>query len=100
MRRSSSCLRVRAAAWSSQDLVDTLSGSLVSRFKLLGAHTAEMGMTPRAIVERIDIVSHVGHCELSILLICFLIRPFKLLKEDSATALSQQLPFRLILGSR
>ena len=33
--------------------------------------------------------------------ICFLIRSFfELLKKDSTTALSQQLPFRLILGSR
>src|SRR4029453_9406027 len=32
---------------------------------------------------------------------CFLIRSFfRLLKKDSATALSQQLPLRLILGSR
>ena len=33
--------------------------------------------------------------------ICFLIRSFfKLLKKDSATALSQQFPFRFMFGSK
>jgi hypothetical protein len=38
-----------------QDLVDTLPAWLVRRFELLGAEPAQMAVTARAIVERIDV---------------------------------------------
>jgi hypothetical protein len=49
----------------------------------------------------INVVGQLGDRQLSVLVDQFL-DPllFKLLKNDSATALSQQLPFRLMLGSR
>ncbi len=42
-----------------------LPARLVSRFKLLRTHTAQMTMAARAIVERVDIIGHVGQCQRS-----------------------------------
>ena len=46
--------------WSSQDLVDTLSAWPVSRFELIGAHAAEITVATCLIVERLDVVGHIG----------------------------------------
>jgi hypothetical protein len=60
-----------------------------------------MTVATRPIVEGIDVVGQVGDRQLAVLLDLFLDPPFfTLLKIDSATALSRQLPFRLIHGSR
>ena len=60
-----------------------------------------MAVAAGSIVEAIDVVGHIIQRQLSVLvdlpLDAFLLR---LLKKDSATALSQQFPFRLMLGSR
>lgn len=44
--------------WSPQDSVETLS--FVSRFELIGAHAGQIAVTPRGIVERINVVRDVG----------------------------------------
>ena len=60
-----------------------------------------MAVAPRPIVERFDVFRDVGVRDLSISLDLFLMCSFfKLLKNDSAIASSQQLPRRLMLGSR
>ena len=46
--------------WRSQSSVDTFSAQFVSRFKLLGTDASEMTVAARPIVERIDVVGHVG----------------------------------------
>jgi len=81
--------------------VETSSARFVSRLKSLRTQPAEMTVAARLIVEGIDVVGQVGDRQLAVLVDLFLDPLFlKLLKNDSATALSQQLPFRLILGSR
>lgn len=74
--------------------------SLLGRFELLRTDTAQMTVTTHAIVERVDVVRQVLRHQFAVL-VDVLLDPFlfKLLKNDSATALSQQLPFRLMLGS-
>jgi hypothetical protein len=58
-------------------------------------------MAARWIVERINVVRYLGVCKLASSAIFFLMRSFlRLLKNDSATALFQQVPRRLMLGSR
>jgi hypothetical protein len=60
-----------------------------------------MTMAACWIIERINVIRYLGLCKLSssvdLLLDAFFLR---LLKNDSATALSQQFPRRLMLGSR
>ncbi len=46
--------------WRSQGSVDTLSAQFVGRFKLLWTDAREMTMAACAIVERIDVIGHVG----------------------------------------
>jgi hypothetical protein len=46
--------------WSSQDLVDTTSRTLVSSFKLLRTDTAEITVAACSIVEGIDVVGDVS----------------------------------------
>jgi hypothetical protein len=58
--------------WSSQDLVETLSARLVSRFELLGTQPAEMAVAARSIVEGVDVIRHVGCRQLSVLVDLFL----------------------------
>src|SRR5688572_13200645 len=74
---SSSCRRPSLSCttswlWSSQDLVETLSARLVSRFELLWTYSAEMTVTARSIVEGIDILGHISDRELSVLVDLFL----------------------------
>ena len=60
-------------------------------------------MAADPIVEAIDVVGDIVQGELSVfveLLLDAFLPFFKLPKNDSATALSQQLPFRLMVGSR
>src|SRR3954468_19117124 len=45
--------------WSSQSLVETLPKRLMDRFELFRAHTAEMAVASRWIVETIDVESNV-----------------------------------------
>ena len=81
--------------------METSSARFVSRLKSLRTQPAEMTVAARLIVEGIDVVGQVGDRQLAVLVDLFLDPLFlKLLKNDSATALSLQLPFRLILGSR
>jgi len=72
----------------------------VGGLELLGAQPAEMTVAARPIVERLDIVGHLRDRQLPVLVDQFL-DPFLLqaAEKDSATALSQQFPFRLMLGS-
>ncbi len=101
MRVASSTGIAARTVWSSEDLVETFPAHLVSRFELFGARPSEMAMASGAIVERIDVVGHVRDRELAVLVdLSFDCSYLKLLKNDSATALSQQLPFLVILGSR
>ena len=70
-------------------------------FKGVGTDAAEMGMATSTIVEDLDVVEDVGATQQLARFVdaFFEIRSFfRLLKNDSATALSQQLPRRLILG--
>ena len=53
--------------WNSQDSVDTLSQRLVSGLELLRTHAAQMTMTARLIVERVDIIGDVGQRQRSVL---------------------------------
>ena len=46
--------------WSYQDLVETFSQPLMNRFKLLRADATKVTVATRRIVERIDVVSHIG----------------------------------------
>src|SRR5437667_11419681 len=62
----------RNTGWSSQDSVETLSARLVSRFELLGTQPAEMTVAAHLIVERIDVVGHVGDRQLSVFVDLFL----------------------------
>ncbi len=79
----------------------TTSPRLVGRLNLLGAEAVKVAVPTGAIVERIDVVGDVRQRDVAARIDRFLMRPFfKLLKSDSAMALSQQFPFRLILGSR
>ena len=52
--------------------METLSPRFVSRFELLGTHAAEMTVAAGSIVERIDVVGHVGQRERSVLVDLFL----------------------------
>ncbi len=52
--------RFSNASWSSQDLEDTLSPRLVSRFELLWTDTAQMTVAARSIVDSIDVIGHLG----------------------------------------
>jgi len=52
--------------------VETLSARLVSRLELLWTQPAEMTVTARSIIESIDVLGHVGRCELSVLVDLFL----------------------------
>jgi hypothetical protein len=63
--------------WSSQDLVETLASSAVSRFKLLGTDTTEMTVATRRIVEPIDVVAHLVQGQRSVL-VDLLLDPFLL----------------------
>jgi hypothetical protein len=58
--------------WSSQDSVETLSAQCVNRFELLGTHATEMTVTARPIVERFDVVGHIGDRQLPVLVDLFL----------------------------
>lgn len=73
----------------------------MSRLELLGADTSKVAVPSGAIVESIEVVGDVRQRDLAAridaLLDAFLLQA---VKNDSATALSQQLPFRLMLGSR
>jgi hypothetical protein len=87
--------------WSSHDSVEALPTGSMSRFEWLGAEPSEVAVTSHSIVEGIDVVGHIGGRERSVLVDLFLDGAFfRLLKNDSATAFSQQFPFRLMLGSR
>lgn len=78
--------------------MDTLVPRFVGRFELLRAHAPQMAVAACAIVERHDVVGHVGQDESSVL-VDLVLDPFlKLPKKDSATAFSRQFPFRLMLG--
>ena len=81
--------------------METLSSRCVSHFELRGTHAAEMAVAPCFIVEVINIVGHSGDRQFAVLVDLFL-NPllFRLLKNDSTKALSQQFPLRLMLGSR
>jgi hypothetical protein len=60
-----------------------------------------MTVATRAIVERAGVVGHVGECQLASLMELLLDASFlKLSNIDSIIALSQQLLFRFMLGSR
>jgi hypothetical protein len=73
----------------------------VSRFELLWANPAEMTVATGPIVKAVDVVGHISLRQLTILVDLFLVRSFfKLQKNDSAAALTQQFAFRLMLGSR
>ena len=61
-----------SGGWSSQGSVETLSARCVSRFELLGTQTAEMTVTARPIVERLDVVGYVGDRQLPVLVDLFL----------------------------
>ena len=81
--------------------METPSIGLVSSCELLRTRSSEMTVVPRSIVKGIDVVSYVGDRQLTVPVDLFLDSLFfRLLKNASATALSQPLPFRLILGSR
>jgi hypothetical protein len=81
--------------------VEALPTGSMSRFEWLGAEPSEVAVTSHSIVEGIDVVGHIGGRERSVLVDLFLDGAFfRLLKNDSATAFSQQFPFRLMLGSR
>lgn len=56
---------IPSVLWSSQDSVDPLLWAFRSGFEGLGADASEMLMTPRAIVERFDVVGHVYIGELA-----------------------------------
>ena len=89
------------SGWSSQDLVETPSFGLVRSFELLRTKSSEMTVVPRSIVEGIDVVSDVGDRQLTVPVDLFLDPLFLQAAEKRlGDALSQQLPFRLILGSR
>ena len=53
--------------WSSQDLVEMPPARFVGRFELLRAEAAEVAVTSRSIVEGIDVISHLGDREISVL---------------------------------
>ncbi len=58
-------------------------------------------MAAGGLVKHLNVVEDIGSCQVTGFIVAFFIRSFfKLLKNDSATALSQQLPRRLMLGSR
>ena len=58
--------------WSSQDLVEAAPLWPMSCFELLGTEPTEMAMTACSIVERVDVVGHVGDRQFSILVDLFL----------------------------
>lgn len=96
-----SALNLAQGKWTSQSLVGSPASHFVGRLELLRTHTSEMAVAAGAIVERHDVVGHVRQSELAVPVDLLMIRSFfRLLKKDSATALSQQFPRRLILGSR
>ena len=64
--------RSEPAGWSSQDLVETLSTPDMSRFELLRTKPAEMAVPTRSIVEALDVISHFGDRQRSILVDLFL----------------------------
>jgi hypothetical protein len=73
----------------------------VGRLKLLGADASKVAVPSGAIVESIDVVGDVRQRDVTVRIDSLLDSSFfKLLKKDSTTALSQLLPFRLMLGSR
>ena len=58
-------------------------------------------MVASPIVEGFDVVGHIGACEVAVLVDLLLDALFlEAAKERLATALSQQLPLRLMLGSK
>jgi hypothetical protein len=70
-------------------------------FELLRADAANVAVSPGPIVERLDVFGDVFGRSVSIVVNVLLNASFfRLLKKDSATALSQQFPRRLMLGSR
>jgi hypothetical protein len=94
-------MRCGNVVWSSQDLVETLPAGFMSRFELLGTQPSEMAVTSRSIVERIDVVSHIGNGELSVL-VDLLLDAFLLQTAEKGLGdgIVPAMPFRLILGSR
>lgn len=71
-----------------------------SAFERLGTDAAEMAVAAGSVVERLDIVEDIGARQGAGLVDAFWMRSFfRLLKKDSATALSQQLPRLLMLVS-
>ena len=53
--------------WRSQGLVDSLSPRLVSGLELFRTDAGQITMTARAIVERLDVVGHIGRSQRSTL---------------------------------
>jgi hypothetical protein len=89
------------AVWSSQDSVETWSPRRMSPFELLGTEPVEMGVATRLIVEGINAISHIGDRRRSVLVSKFLDSLFPQASEERlGDGISQQLPFRLTLGSR
>jgi hypothetical protein len=61
-----------ATGWRSQDSVDSLSPRLVNCLELLRTDAGQITMAARAIVERIDVVGHIGRRQRSTLIdLCF-----------------------------
>jgi hypothetical protein len=78
-----------------------LPASRRGAFERLGIDAAEMAVTAGSIVERLDIIEGIGAGRDRAFVDAFRMRSFfRLLKNDSATALSQQLARLLMLGSR
>ena len=63
--------------WSSQDSVDTRSPHFVSLFELFGAQASKMTVPAGSIVERHDVVGHIGQSEVTAL-VDLLLDPFLL----------------------
>ena len=57
-----------SAYWRSQDSVDSLLPRLVSCLELPRTDAGKIAMAARAIVERIDVVGHIGHRQRSTLI--------------------------------
>ena len=72
--------------------------SFWGRFKGLWAHAVQVAVTPTRIVEHLDVIEYIGTSQItSFVDPLFDTLFFELLKNDSATALSQQSPVRLML---
>src|SRR5689334_8724388 len=85
--------------WTCHALVDSAPPHAEARSNASGADGAQMTVAARTVVERFDVTEDVAARQVpglvNALAHAFF---FKLLKNDSATALSRQLPRRLMLG--